>query len=373
MPTNISPSESEGTKWMKLQLWVRQACENAGITAGGDDPLLSDISPSDSEGVKWAKLQRWVALLAENISGGGGGGGETVDLTPITQRLDAIDAAAGAVVIAAQITAVKAQAAGAKATLVALNEFLGGYAGQEAVIAVITTAITALDAFAANPAPVKADLDAIVAGMSGLSYPPGLRGSWEWNSDTDNRIGIDSSVASSALNSAGTTLDAVNTVGAALGSASALAAIETLIIDIKLAASNTASSLASTESQIDNLTQQISPFQGQIAEKAPLRRPIVPVYASRELNGDLYDSYVRVDSATDVTLTIPPGLWADDGESAGPEIDIMRAGAGAVTFAPGAGVTINSAGGKLSIASQFAGVSLKYVAGDTWDLVGALS
>ena len=372
MPTNISPSESEGTKWMKLQLWVQQACENAGITAGGDDPLLSDISPSDSEGVKWAKLQRWVALLAENISGGGGGG--TVDLTPITQRLDAIDAGAGAVIIAAQITAVKAQAAGAKATLVALNEFLGGYAGQEAVIAVITTAITALDAFAANPAPVKADLDAIVAGMSGLSYPPGLRGGWEWNSDTDNRIGIDSSVASSALKSAGTTLDAVNTVGAALGSASALAAIETLIIDIKLAASNTASSLASTESQIDNLTQQISPFQGDIAEKAPLRRPIVPVHGSRALGGDLYDSYVRVGSATDVTLTIPPGLWADEPAGpAGPEIDIMRAGPGAVTFAPGAGVTINSAGGKLSIASQFAGVSLKYVGGDTWDLVGALS
>ena len=80
MPTNISPSESEGTKWMKLQLWVRQACENAGITAGGDDPLLSDISQSDSEGVKWAKLQRWVALLAENISGGGGGGGTATAL-----------------------------------------------------------------------------------------------------------------------------------------------------------------------------------------------------------------------------------------------------------------------------------------------------
>ena len=77
MPTNISPSESEGAKWMKLQLWVRQACENAGITAGGDDPLLSDISPSDSEGVKWAKLQRWVALLAENISGGGDPSGTT--------------------------------------------------------------------------------------------------------------------------------------------------------------------------------------------------------------------------------------------------------------------------------------------------------
>lgn len=372
MPTNISPSESEGTKWMKLQLWVRQACENAGITAGGDDPLLSDISPSDSEGVKWAKLQRWVALLAENISGGTSRV-EALDLTPITQRLDAIDAAAGAAIINAQVAAVKAQAAGAKATLVALNEFLAGYAGQEPVITVITTAITALDAFAANPAPVKADLDAIVTGMSGLGYPAMLRGSWEWNSDTDNRIGFDSSVASSALNSAGTTLDAVNTVGAALGSASALAAIETLIIDIKLAAANTAASLESTEYQIDNITQQLSPLQQAVVEKAPLRRPIVPVYASRELGGDLYDSYVRVYSATDVTLTIPPGLWADDGESAGPEIDIMRAGAGSVTFAPGAGVTINSAGGKLSIASQFAGVSLKYVGGDTWDLVGALS
>jgi len=68
---------------MKLQLWVRQACENAGITAGGDDPLLSDISPSDSEGVKWAKLQRWVALLAENISGGGGGGGNAATATAL--------------------------------------------------------------------------------------------------------------------------------------------------------------------------------------------------------------------------------------------------------------------------------------------------
>lgn len=297
--------------------------------------------------------------------------GGTVDLTPITQRLDAIDSGSGQAVIAAQIAAVKAQASGAKDTLVALNEFLGGYAGQEPVITVITTAITALDAFAANPAPVKADLDAIVAGMSGLSYPPGLRGNWEWNSDTDDRIGMDSSVAIISLNSAGTTLDAVNTVGAALGSASALAAIETLIIDIKLAASNTASSLASTESQINNLNANVYPLITQIADKAPLRRRIVPVYASRELNGDLFDSYVRVNSETDVTLTIPPWLWA--GDTAGPEIDIMRAGAGSVTFAAGEGVTINSAGGKLSIATQFASVSLKHVVGNTWDLVGDLS
>lgn len=326
-------------------------------------PAAVDLAPLNQA---IASLTGRVEALEEAPAGG------TVDLTPITQRLDAIDAAAGAPVIAAQVAAVKAQAAGAKATLVALNEFLGGYAGQEPVITVITTAITALDAFAANPAPVKADLDAILAGMSGLGYPPGLRGSWEWNSDTDDRIAIDRSVAYSALNSAGTTLDAVNTVGATLlGSASALAAIETLIIGIKNAASNTASSLDSTQSQIYNLTQQISPVQQQIADKAPLRRPIVPVYASRELNGLDYDSYVRVYSETDVTLTIPPGLWF--GETAGPEFDIMRAGAGSVTFAAGAGVTINSAGGKLSIATQFAGASLKHVVGNTWDLVGALS
>ena len=295
-----------------------------------------------------------------------GPAGETVDLTPITQRLDAIDAGAGAAFIATQIAAVKAQADTAKATLVALNEFLDEYADQEAVIGVVTEAITAIDAFIASESPVKADLNAIVAGMSGLGYPAMLRGSWEWNSETDNRIAFDSSTASSALNSAGTTLDAVNTVGAALGSASALAAIETLIIDIKFAASTTASSLAFAWQVIDNINQQV-------VEKAPLRRPIVPVYASQELNGDLYDSYVRVESATDVTLTIPPGLWSDEGGHTGPEFDIIRAGAGSVTFAAGDGVTINSAGGKLSIASQFASVSLKYVGDDTWDLVGALA
>ena len=71
--TNTDPSDSNGVKWAKLQLWVRQACDNAhiGYTLGG---LLTNIDPTDSEGVKFAKLQRWLRVLADNITGGGGTG-----------------------------------------------------------------------------------------------------------------------------------------------------------------------------------------------------------------------------------------------------------------------------------------------------------
>ena len=71
---NLSPSESEGTKWAIVQRWVTQAVINAGISIPMSDPLLTNIIFGDSEGVKWAKLQRWIRLLAENITGGGGGG-----------------------------------------------------------------------------------------------------------------------------------------------------------------------------------------------------------------------------------------------------------------------------------------------------------
>ena len=70
MPTDINPSDTNGVKWVKLQAWLKQACENAGIHGDGSDPLLTDINTGDTEGVKWAKLQRWMKLLAENIGSG---------------------------------------------------------------------------------------------------------------------------------------------------------------------------------------------------------------------------------------------------------------------------------------------------------------
>lgn len=81
--TNIELDDSTGVRWSKLQLWVRYACDQAGIsyTMNG---LLSDIQLEDSEGMRFAKLQRWLALLANNISGGGGGGGGTALKTGTT-------------------------------------------------------------------------------------------------------------------------------------------------------------------------------------------------------------------------------------------------------------------------------------------------
>lgn len=70
MPSDINSSDTEGTKWAKLQAWVKQACINAGISVTGlTDPLLSDINGGESEGIKWSKLQRWIRLLADNIGG----------------------------------------------------------------------------------------------------------------------------------------------------------------------------------------------------------------------------------------------------------------------------------------------------------------
>jgi hypothetical protein len=68
----IKPSDMEGVKWAKLQRWLRQSADNAGITYTMSFPL-TDILPSDSEGVKWTKLGAWMKLMADNIGGVGSG------------------------------------------------------------------------------------------------------------------------------------------------------------------------------------------------------------------------------------------------------------------------------------------------------------
>lgn len=72
--TPIEPNNSDGVRFAKLQRFIRNAVDNAGIgySTGG---YLTDISLIDSEGVRFAKLGAWLTLLAENITGGGGGGG----------------------------------------------------------------------------------------------------------------------------------------------------------------------------------------------------------------------------------------------------------------------------------------------------------
>lgn len=81
--------------------------------------------------------------------------------------------------------------------------------------------------------------------------------------------------------------------------------------------------------------------------------------------------YLRTTADSAVTVDVPPQsseTWADD-----TEIHIEQGGAGAVSFTPGSGVTIN----KLStynakIAGQYGVATLKRTASNTWTLFGSL-
>lgn len=79
-------------------------------------------------------------------------------------------------------------------------------------------------------------------------------------------------------------------------------------------------------------------------------------------------SYVRMNSASASTVTLPPQssvAWQDNAE-----IHIEQTGAGAVTITPGSGVTINAPGG-LVIAGRYSVVSLKRTGLNAWTLRGS--
>lgn len=80
---------------------------------------------------------------------------------------------------------------------------------------------------------------------------------------------------------------------------------------------------------------------------------------------------VDVNAAGAVTITVPP-----NSSVAVPTfsvVEITRLGAGAVTIAPGAGVTLRSRGGLLNIGNQYGAVSLRKIATDEWIVIGDLA
>lgn len=98
--------------------------------------------------------------------------------------------------------------------------------------------------------------------------------------------------------------------------------------------------------------------------------PIKEKTASCTLSAADAGGFVSVNSASDVTVTVPAD--ADVGFAVGTELEICRMGAGNVTIAGADGVTVNSIGGELSIAEQFGCAALKKTAADVWLLSGNL-
>ena len=81
-------------------------------------------------------------------------------------------------------------------------------------------------------------------------------------------------------------------------------------------------------------------------------------------------AYIRFTNGAATALTVPPNSAV--GFAVGTVIEIEQAGAGALSVVAGAGVTINSRGGDMVLAGQYAVAALKKVAADSWTLTGDL-
>jgi hypothetical protein len=109
----------------------------------------------------------------------------------------------------------------------------------------------------------------------------------------------------------------------------------------------------------------------QTKEGVPSRTPIVAKTASYTLSAlTERDSVIEVNSASAVTVTVP--LNATIAYPVGTSIDILQTGAGQITVAGAAGVTVNATPG-LKLRTQWSGATLFKRATDTWVLYGDLS
>lgn len=80
---------------------------------------------------------------------------------------------------------------------------------------------------------------------------------------------------------------------------------------------------------------------------------------------------VSLANAAAITLTVPPN--SSVAFPVGTRIDLLQYGAGQVTVAAGAGVTLYSRAARLKIAGQYGGATLWKKATDTWLLLGDLT
>ena len=80
---------------------------------------------------------------------------------------------------------------------------------------------------------------------------------------------------------------------------------------------------------------------------------------------------ITCDNASAITFTVPPNSSVAFG--IGTQINVMQLGAGQVTIAAGAGVTLRSSGSKLKTHSQYAVATCCKIATDTWVVIGNLA
>ena len=77
---------------------------------------------------------------------------------------------------------------------------------------------------------------------------------------------------------------------------------------------------------------------------------------------------VTLSNASAITATIPPN--SDVAFEVGDQVNLLQLGAGQVTVAAGAGVTIRSEGTKLKLKGQYATATCVKIDTDEWVLLG---
>jgi len=77
---------------------------------------------------------------------------------------------------------------------------------------------------------------------------------------------------------------------------------------------------------------------------------------------------VTLNNASAITATVPPN--ASVAFPVGSQVNLVQTGAGQVTVAAGAGVTLRSQGSKFKLNGQYAAASLLKIATDEWVLIG---
>ena len=78
--------------------------------------------------------------------------------------------------------------------------------------------------------------------------------------------------------------------------------------------------------------------------------------------------FVTLSNAGGITATVPPN--SSVAFPIGTQMNIVQLGAGQVTVAAGAGVTLRSSGSKLKLFGQYAAATLVKIAVDEWVLIG---
>lgn len=393
MPTDINPSDTNGVKWVKLQAWLKQACENAGIHGDGSDPLLTDINTGDTEGVKWAKLQRWMKLLAEGIGGSSSGA-----VTEITASRDATVSDAGAFLYgtSADTTFVLTLQSG---TFAVGAEFRLAQLGAQALQVAAGDGVT----FVQGAGPL---------GTGGLGTYLVIK-QVTLNNWNVTGVGVQTSIPNGyLLNYAAEVLpvDGVVTItaGQTLGSNNILINLTADVTSIVNSGAFPYGGFGPTgwrgtitfvqdgtgghsvtfpetwkfpggvAPRVDKRPSAVTVIDVQVinwskdvtasARNPQHRQEMIEVTASRDLALADADSYLYSSSGSSIALTIQA-----DTIPVGAEVDVFQAGSGQVSLAAGTGVTIISKGSNLKLSAQGSAATLKHVTANTWHLVGDLT